>query len=200
MRQGILRRIRSQAGTSLLEVMITVAIGVTVSSVGIAQYTSVRRAMAGDGAMRVVMGQLNRAQQLATQQRRNIEVQFVGGNWIKLVRHELDGTTTALGAVALEGSMQYATISGVPDTPDNFGNGSAVAFPVGAGNATQEVFTSDGLLVDQNGNPLNGTIFLSVAGQVTSLRAVTVMGNTGRVRAYRGVASKTGAFVGWTRV
>jgi len=180
--------------------MITVAIGVTVSSVGIAQYTSVRRAMAGDGAMRVVMGQLNRAQQLATQQRRNIEVQFVGGNWIKLVRHELDGTTTALGAVALEGSMQYATISGVPDTPDNFGNGSAVAFPVGAGNATQEVFTSDGLLVDQNGNPLNGTIFLSVAGQVTSLRAVTVMGNTGRVRAYRGVASKTGAFVGWTRV
>ena len=176
--------------------MLTVAIAVTVGSVAIAQYSNVRRSMAGDGAMRIVMGQLTRAQQLATQQRRNIEVQFVGGNWIKLLRHELDGTTTPIGNVALEGSMQYALLSSVPDTPDAFGNSGALAF----GGATIIQFTSDGTLADQSGNPLNGTVFLSVGGQVSSLRAVTIMGTTGRIRAYRAAGNSAGTFVGWNRV
>lgn len=152
--------------------------------------------MAGDGAMRIVMGQLIRAQQVATQQRRNIEVQFIGNNWIRLIRHELDGTTTTISNVALEGGIQYALVPSIPDTPDLFGNGSALAF----GGASLIQFTSDGTLADQNGNPLNGTVFLSIGAQVTSFRAVTIMGNTGRVRAYRSVANGAGSFVGWSRV
>src|SRR5665213_2696283 len=157
MGQRLFRRIRSQAGASLLEMLFTIAVAATVGAAGTAQYTNVRRSMAGDGAMRIVMGQLMRAQQLATQQRRKIEVQFIGTNWVKIIRHENDGVTlTTLSTVALEGNMQYALVSGVADTPDAFGNASALAF----GNATQIMFTSDGTFIDQAGNPLNGTVFL----------------------------------------
>ena len=196
MRQSLWSRIRCQCGTSLLETMFVVAIGATVGAVGVAQTNNVRRSMQGDGAMRLVMGQLARAQQLAIQQRRNIEVQFVGGSWMKVVRHELNGSLTTLTSVSLESGMQFQLVNNVPDTPDAFGNGAALAF----GAATQILFTSDGLLVDQNGNPLNGTVFLSAGGQLSSLRAVTIMGNTGRVRGYKAAANAAGNFVGWNKV
>jgi len=39
-----------------------------------------------------------------------------------------------------------------------------------------------------------------VGKQVSSLRAVTIMGTTGRVRAYKAAANNLGAFTGWNRV
>jgi len=40
---------------------------------------------------------------------------------------------------------------------------------------------------------LNGTIFLGMNGQVSTARAVTIMGGTGRVRQY----TWNGASIGW---
>lgn len=187
---NVLRRARTERGISLLEITLTIVIAGVVGAMGTAQLVNARRAMQGDGAMRIVMGQLVAAQQMAVGQRRNIEVQFNNGNWVKVVRHEVGGGTTTLANVALEGGVRFSRISGVPDTPDGFGNGADVAF----GTALQIVFSSDGTLVDQTGNPLNGTVFLSTAGANRSFRAVTILGVTGRVRGYRW----TGA--GWTRV
>jgi hypothetical protein len=48
------------------------------------------------------------------------------------------------------------------------------------------LFNSDGTLIDQQGRPINGTVFLAVRGGTDrSARAITVLGATGRVRAYR---------------
>jgi len=187
MRQSLWSRIRCQCGTSLLETMFVVAIGATVGAVGVAQTNNVRRSMQGDGAMRLVMGQLARAQQLAIQQRRNIEVQFVGGSWMKVVRHELNGSLTTLTSVSLESGMQFQLVNNVPDTPDAFGNGGPIVFegvingPVGG-----MVFQSDGELLDgATFLPINGSIFMGYPGQPATARAVTVLGTTGRVRGWK---------------
>jgi hypothetical protein len=140
------------------------------------------------------MTQLNGAREMAITQRRNMEIKFVGGvggNWLQVVRQEVPAGTTTLSSVAFEGNVTYRLITAITtDTPDGFGNGSALAF----GSATTYTFSSDGTLIDGAGNPLNGTIFLSVLDVARSQRAVTILGGTGRVRGF-----KWNGF-GWKRV
>ena len=47
------------------------------------------------------------------------------------------------------------------------------------------MFTSEGTFVDQQGDPLNGTLFLSVPGDPSSARAITMFGPTALIRAWR---------------
>ena len=190
-----IQRMRRQHGFTLLEAMATISITAIVGSMATAGIVTARRGYQGDGAMRVVMSQLNLAREMAITQRHNMEVQFVGGNWIRIVRHEIaPGVTTVIGNVALEGNAQFALTTGVPDTPDGFGAMSPIAF----GAATTVMFTTDGTLIDSGGTPINGTVFLSILNQQASARAVTVLGSTGRVRGYKWVVGKTTS--GWSRV
>jgi Tfp pilus assembly protein FimT len=198
--KNFLTRTRTERGTSLLEVMMTVAIMGVVGGMGTAQMAGTRRSMQGDGAMRVVMSQLTAAREMAITQRRNMEVQFIGGNWIRIVRHEAPGiATTVLTSVALEGNVTFSLTSGVPDTPDTFGAGNAVCF--GMACASQGMmFGSEGQLMDANGNPLNGTVFLSIPNAPLAVRAVTVLGTIGRVRGYKWVPTQAQGTGGWSRV
>lgn len=175
-------RAGSQAGFTLIEMMVTLAISAIVGGMATARLTDVRRTIQSDSAMRAVMAELNTARDMAVTQRRLMEVQFTGGNWIRVIRHEAPGiVTTPLRGVALEGNATFAVLNAVDDTPDAFGKGSAVAF----GAAQSILFSTDGTLIDELGNPLNGTVFLAIAGQPASARAVTVLGATGRIRGYR---------------
>ena len=182
---------RSERGASLIELMLTVGVMAVVGSMGTAKMTGARRAMQSDSAMRAVMTELNTAREMAVTQRRNMEIQFLGGNWVRIVRHEAPGVaTTVLHSIALEGGAGFSLTTGVPDTPDAFGNGAAVAF----GSAQTFMFGTDGTLMDGSGNPLNGTVFLAIPNTPLSARAVTVLGATGRVRGYKWYGT------GWTRV
>ncbi len=94
-----------------------------------AQIASVRRSMQGDGAMRLVMCQLNTAREMAVTQRRNMEIKFVGTNWVQIVRHEVPAGTTTLVSQAFEGNVTFRIVPTVTtDTPDGFGRSSAIAF------------------------------------------------------------------------
>ena len=188
------KRLHTERGVSLVEMMLTMAVFAIVGGMAAATMTSSRRALQSDGAMRTVMSELNSARETALTQRRNVQVQFVGGNWIRVIRLELNNTTTVLRSVALEGNMTFALVAGVPDTPDLFGNGSPVAF----GAAASIQFNGEGALVDGGGTPINGTVFMSFGGKAPSCRAVTVLGSTGRVRGYKWISTQTGS--GWYRV
>jgi prepilin-type N-terminal cleavage/methylation domain-containing protein len=182
MSTGLLDRSRSQRGVTLIEMLLVVAIMGAVGAMATAQMAVVRRSMQGDGAMRLVMSMMNTAREMAVTQRRTMEIKFIGTNWIQIVRHEVPAGTTTLRSVAFEGNVTYERISTITtDTPDAFGNSAALAF----GSATSYTFSSDGTLIDNNGNPLNGTVFLAVVNVARSQRAVTVMGGTGRVRGYK---------------
>lgn len=182
MTRSIVHHARCERGVTLVDTMIVIAVMAIVSSMATMQLVTVRRSLKGDGAMRVVMAQLTTAREMAITQRRNIEVQFPTDNWMQLVRHEVPSGTSVVTNIALEGSARFAVVAGVPDIPEDAnGNATAVSF----GTTPAIMFTPSGSLVDSAGAPLNGTIFVSVAGVPESARAVTVLGAVGRVVGYR---------------
>lgn len=180
MNTGTLER-RTQAGFSVVELLATVAITGIVAAIAVFNIGAMLPGLKSDGAMRIVMSQLNTARETAITQRRNFQVKFINGNQIQIVRQELPAGTTTLSTVYLEGGMTYRLDPYLPDTPEGFGKSSAVDF----GTATAIIFSPDGTLVNQSGIPSNGTIFLSLPNEPRAGRAVTILGATGRVRGYR---------------
>jgi hypothetical protein len=47
------------------------------------------------------------------------------------------------------------------------------------------MFTSDGTFANQSGDPINGSVFMSVPGDASSARAVAIFGPTAALRAWR---------------
>ena len=176
------RRFREKDGFTALELLLTVGILGVLSSIALFQIGQSMPGLRGDGAMRVLMAQMTTARETAITQRRIMRLNFINGNQVQVVREEFPGPTlTVISSALFEGGARFNLIGGVPDTPDAFGNSSAVYFSA----ATQVRFGTDGMLIDQSGNPLNGSVFVSILNQPLSLRAVTVLGTTGRVRGYR---------------
>jgi prepilin-type N-terminal cleavage/methylation domain-containing protein len=178
---GTITRGRSQAGYSALEILVTLGIFGTLASMAAVQIGVARPSFVGDGALRQVVAQLNIARERALTERRNMRVEFLGTNQIRLTRQEVPAGTTVLTTVDIEGGIVYGLTPAVPDTPDVFGNAQEIDF----GAATQYWFTTDGTLTDQNATPISGTVFLMLRGQPRAARAVTILGATGRIRGYR---------------
>jgi hypothetical protein len=44
------------------------------------------------------------------------------------------------------------------------------------------MFTSEGTFVNNTGDPINGTVFMSIPNQANSARAITVLGTTALIR------------------
>ena len=182
-----------EGGYSLIEMMLVVGILGVLAAAAVVQIGTTSAAMKGDGAMRVVRSQLNQAQQMSITQRRYMRVTFDStSNQVSIVREEVAGTTTTLSSVPFEGGAQFMLTTGLPDTPDAFGKTAATAFtsPQGTfasatGSTSVAKFAPDGTLVDWNGQLTNGTVFTALPQSSLSARAVTVLGSTGRVRAYR---------------
>jgi type II secretory pathway pseudopilin PulG len=179
----------TQAGYSVIELMLVVGIMGVVTGIAVVQIGSSKQGLSGDGAMRVILSQSNQARELAITQRRNMRLVFTAPNLVEIKREEVPWPTaagpptlTTISSVLFEGGLQFQKIAG--DTPDALGtsdNATAIAFSI----ATEVKFAPDGTLIDQDGNTLNGTVFVAVPNQKLTARAVTFFGSTGRIRAYR---------------
>src|SRR5688572_30655037 len=160
--------------------MVVMSIVGILGSMTVFQYLAARPGMQADGAMRTVMAELNAARETAIAQRREVEVEFVGVSGIKVTRIDdrapEPDATTLLRNVSFEASVQYGSALG-GDTPDQFGSGSSHSGKI--------TFNSEGTILNASGTPLNRTIFLMAPNAPEALRAVTVLGATGRVRGYR---------------
>lgn len=165
----------------MIELMMVMAIMSILAGMSMAGFQRAMFDMRGSSSLKQVTSQLDQAKELAINERRSIEIRFLPPNQIQLVRREVPSGTTVLNTVTLENSVSFTRFEGVPDTPDGFGNSAAVDF----GEADTLMFLSDGTLVDSLAAPLSGTVFLGVPNQIASARAVTVLGATGRVQAYR---------------
>lgn len=175
------QRLGGQRGYSLVETLVVASLACTLTGTAVVQVRTQRATIHADNAMRLVMGELTRARDLAVAQRRNIRVTFVGANEVQLTRLEVPTGTTLLRRVTMEGNIRFALPAGTPDTGDAFGAASALDFD-GSGTL---IFNSDGMLVDAAGAVINGTVFLAAPSDPYATRAVTVLGSTGRVRGFR---------------
>ena len=173
--------LRSDRGFSMIETMFVTGLIGVIASIALVQMGNSRPALKGDGGMRVVLAQMNQARELAITQRHYMRVVFTAPNQLQVVREDTLLTTTVLSTALIEGGVEYGLITGLPDTPDAFGQSAPISF----GSATNVKFAPDGTLVNQDGRTTNGSVFVEWQHIKLSARAVTVLGSTGRVRGYR---------------
>jgi Tfp pilus assembly protein FimT len=175
-------RFRSAAGFTLAEASIALLIGVILTTFALFNMGGILPGMRANKGMYETVAQLRRGRNLAIAQRRNIRLQFFGTNEINLTRIDEPTGTTDMGTIPLDGGCQFLKFSQITtDTPDQLTPQYAVDF----GGAATLTFTTDGTLVDQNGDPANGTIFVGLTDHPEAARAITILGATGRVRSYR---------------
>src|SRR4051812_40596879 len=122
------RRPAAESGYSVIEMMFALGLIALLSSMALFQTNTLKPALKGDGAMRVLLGQLNQARESAITQRRYVRVVLTAPNLVQIVREDTTTTTTSLSTIAIEGGVQFVLVSGLPDTPDQFGNSNAIAF------------------------------------------------------------------------
>jgi Tfp pilus assembly protein FimT len=129
-----------------------------------------------------VMAWFEAARNRATAERRNFEMTFDSTQrTIKIQRVESSGAKTLIQLKRLPDQVAFTKFSGAPDTPDQFGAASAIDFD----GPSPYMFTSEGMFVDANGDPSNGTIFMGRTGQRDTGTAITVFGATGLLRSWR---------------
>lgn len=171
-----------QAGFSLIEMLLVVGILGVVAAIAIPVSSTFVRQSQADGATTVALNALQDARERAIAERRNIQVNFVPPNRIRIERVEVPGPgTTLLSQVYLENLQTFRKVSGIPDTLDEFGDETPVYFT----GTLPVMFTSDGSLIDANGDVVNGSVFLSSSGAADSQRAITILGVTGLIRTWR---------------
>jgi type II secretory pathway pseudopilin PulG len=184
------RRVR---GFTMLEMVLVIAIMMVLAGLAIIQSFGSFESYQVNSATDTVASQLRLARQLAISQRRSVQVQISATtpysvSYTILPRPgSADPTQPTVTSIVSSRQVSFTQESGVPDTPMAFGtcSGSGVCIAgVGGGPAFMQ-FTSTGQFTDSTGvNPISGTVFIGVPNQVSTARAVTILGSTGRVRPY----------------
>jgi hypothetical protein len=153
-------------------------IAMTFGVIGIGSSMASYRAR---GAVATVKEVMTTAREMAVSQQRDVKVEFFAPNRIVFTRIEIPSGETKVREAVLEGGMAFVRFAALDPTPDAWGGNAAVAF----GAATALRFRSDGALVDQKNDYVNGRIFVGSGSKTATAGFVSVFGATGRVRSYR---------------
>jgi type II secretory pathway pseudopilin PulG len=174
-------RSHQDAGFTVAETLVAMVVAAIALAIFAGFYPPAVQTIQGDADMRILYWQLKLARETAINERRAVELQFVAPNLLRLVRHNIPSGTTVISSAALEHQAQFMLFAGQPDTPDAFGRPGPIDF---AGVASPQ-FSSDGMLTDPAGNPVNGTVFIGQPGRPMTSRAITIFGTTATIRSYR---------------
>lgn len=168
---------------SLVELIIVGALIVTGSAVAIPVTMRMVEDARGDSAMAMTATFLETVRNRAVAERRNMVVTFNAAD-IVVNRVEVpSGALTTVERLVLENGERFQRIggAGLPD-PDGFASGAnAVWF----GGVQPVMFTSDGSLIDTQGDVINASIFVARPGALDTQRAITIWGATGIVRPWK---------------
>jgi len=202
-------RFQRQSGFSLLEALIVLAIIATMTSLTVLGVRSILPGLRANRAMYQVVDSLREARMLAMSQNSMVSMQFSANNEISMqIRNAgaaafrpILGTPQEFDpSIILDNDFQFVRTGPTAgtDTGDALtgGHGEAIVFgqmPVeipltGATVGRTFVFTADGFLTESTDlyDLINGTIFIGLPdGGENMMRAVTILGATGRVRAWQ---------------
>jgi type II secretory pathway pseudopilin PulG len=198
-------RASRRRGFSLIELMVVVGLIMVISAMALVAYLPTLQNARFDAAMRQVLEQLRQAREYSIENRRYVQVTFptvvtAGGTLYEVVLTQRNDLTVGAGTVnpvlsttPIQAPAQFTLVTAI-DTPDNFSGGpptGPIMFGgVSGGPVGGMLFQSDGELV--NGTTfqaINGTVFVGFPAQNTSARAITVLGGTGRIRAWKGTGT-----------
>ncbi len=207
----------------MVEMLLVIAIIGVVTVLTLVAWSNEMPMLRADSGMLLVETQIRQAREAAIDHRANYMVTFKGSAEMVTCTSKLinglpscpntNGPTATppqseISDITIDpNQMTYAVLSGVPDTPDLFGNtttcvsSTGVCFKdtitsISACGSTPVLpcyltFQSDGTVVDSSGNYVNGTIFMGQVGNTRNptnpltARAITILGATGRVKGYR---------------
>jgi len=203
-----------QAGFSLLEMVIAVAIVLVATAAAIVNIVPSMKTSRSNSGMELVLGELRRAHERAIDERRIYRVTFVAPQTMLLevgqvavVGSTITGTAPAFvqaqPPLTLPVGTQFVVVPGIPTsvtaTPDGFGTGvNAIDFDQAiGGGGTQIYFQPDGRALDAANRLNDGVVYLAEPNNLFSSRAVTLYGSTGRVKSWILAPAKGGT--GWTQ-
>ena len=190
-----------ELGWSMVEMLVVVGIIFIIGAMALVQLQPSLQKMRANAGRDQIQGALRQAREIAISQRRYVQVQFnvsppcppagVAPACIALTRLGGPADPTLLLTLPIQRTVLYQTFAALPDTPDGFGvpGGGGIMFGGVVGGPNTMMFQSDGTFVNGAGTTLNGTVFMGVTGIPSTARAVTVLGTTGRIRAYRSTGS-----------
>ena len=179
--------LRSRAGFTLLEVLFVTTIVGILLAVSVLVLPSVITSAKADSGTAQLATLLRTAREQAISERRNVEIRFVAPNRAEAWRQDIDDLGAQTGETLVQEvfigeRMELRRFPEHGDTPDAFAAGAqAVEF---TGDAPW-CFTSEGTLVDANGDVVNGSIFLGQPFEPLTARAVTLFGPTALLREWQ---------------
>lgn len=189
---------KHEQGFSLLEVLIVIGIMAVLTGMAIMGSTGPMQNYKANAALDVVSSQLRIARELSITQRRYVQITIDQVNMAisyQVLAPTAAGTSELNGQVVtvpLPPQTLFMLEAGVPDTPMGFGNTRPVYIGGLSGGPAGMAFTPTGSFSDNTyTNPINGTLFVGMANQPSTARAVTILGSTGRVRPYTYVGNST---------
>ena len=170
----------AERGFTITELLIAIAFFTVMSASAVTVYSAAVPSIRANGQVNRVLGMLQNARETAIARQRNMRiVPDAANNQIDLFRVEGDDEIF-VERVAFEYNVTFNLFDVAPDTPEQYGNDEAVDF----GGEEDLFFNSEGSLVDEDGVPINGTLFMGIGEDSTTARAIAITGSTGRARFY----------------
>jgi prepilin-type N-terminal cleavage/methylation domain-containing protein len=184
---------RKNRGFSLLELLIVIAIGLTMAGVTFISLMPLFKQNHVDAAYDTAMGVIRSYRNLSITQSKRYILTFTPPGTITVqywgVGVPVSPAPVTVATYTLPPDIQFNVQAGFPATaPDGFGTGvTAIDFDQGMGLGSQNyiMFMPDGSSQDNLGNYNSGVLYLTRPTDMYSSRAITVFGTTGRVRGWR---------------
>jgi prepilin-type N-terminal cleavage/methylation domain-containing protein len=179
----------SMRGFSLLEMMVVVGIILVASAIFFMSIQPGLKQARVSNSYNLVLNTMRRARETSIAERRVYVVTFVPPRTMTITQ-AVTGIVT--NTFTLPTDISFDAEPGLPNTaantPDHFGTAStAIDFDQGValGNKTAVYFQPDGSAQDVNSNTNNGVVYIARVGDISSSRAITLWGSTGRLRGWR---------------
>ena len=180
-------------GFSLLELLVTISIGMTMAGVTFMALMPLFKENNVDTAYDTTISVIRNYRNQSISQSRRYILTFTAPGTITVqywgVAVPVSPPPVTVATVTLPPDIQFAVQAGFPAAaPDSFGaGGTAIDFDQGMGLGSQNyiMFMPDGSSQDTLGNYNSGVVYLTRPGDMYSSRAISVFGTTGRVRGWR---------------
>jgi prepilin-type N-terminal cleavage/methylation domain-containing protein len=181
-------------GFSLIEMMITMSILLIASAIATLSIQPALKATRVNAGYNTVLGVLRQARDNSIAQRQVLIITFNNAAVPNTVTVTQGLTGNVLNTYSMPSDVAFQVVAGFPTsqvgfplTPDAFGNGAtAIDFDqnIVGGVKNTIYFQPDGSAQDLNGSINNGVVYIARNGDLSTARAITVWGATGRLRGW----------------